>query len=175
MDSRFSCSICNSFASLNYASVIQHIGSVHAWEPRFRITCGIDGCIRKYTSYRCYREHIINKHSELLQDDSMDTEEPIVQDSEYVQNEEITSNDFDDSSIPEVPRPKLYNKALFLLKIKDERRLSQVAINGLIGDITTLLEENLSLKKDVIQCMQEENALAELIGTIFQKNNSCTI
>ena len=65
--------------------------------------------------------------------------------------------------------------AVFLLKVKEEQRLSQVAINGLIGDITTLLEENLSLKKDVIQCMQEENALAELIGTIFQKNNSCTI
>jgi len=55
-------------------------------------------------------------------------------------------------------RPKLYNKALFLLKLKEERRSSKVAVNGLIGDISTLLEEEiLSLKCDVIQCMQEEH------------------
>ena len=83
MDSRFSCSICNSFASLDYASVIRHIGSVHAWDPRFRITCGIEGCVRTYTSYRCYREHIINKHSELLREDNMDAEPQ--HDSEHAQ------------------------------------------------------------------------------------------
>ena len=85
MDSRFSCSICNSFASLDYASVIRHIGSVHAWEPQFRITYGIEGCIRTYTSYRRYREHIINKHSELLRDDNMDTEP--LQDAEHVHSD----------------------------------------------------------------------------------------
>ena len=84
----------------------------------------------------------------------MNTEEPVIQDSEYVQSdEEMTSNHFDNSLIPEVSRPKLYNKALFLLKIKEERRLSQVAINGLIGDITTLLgEEYLSLKISSSAC-----------------------
>ena len=40
----------------------------------------------------------------------MDTEEPVAQDSEYVQSdEEMTSNHFDNSPIPEVSRPKLYN------------------------------------------------------------------
>lgn len=64
-------------------------------------------------------------------------------------------------------RTKLYNKALFLLKLKEERRLSQVAVNGLIGDISILLEEEiLSLKSDVIQCMQKEHASTELITTV---------
>ena len=183
---RFSCSICNFFASLDYASVIRHIGSVHSWEPRFRITCGIEGCMRTYTSYRRYREHIINKHSELLIDDSMDTEDPLLRDSEHIHvhsDEEMTLHPLDDSTIDhDVPtdceRPKLYNKALFLLKLKEEQRLSQVAINSLIGDISTLLEEHTSLKKDVIQCMQEGHASGELIhkvNTILQKNGSSTL
>ena len=75
MELRFNCSICHSFASLDYASVVRHIGSVHAWEPQFRVTRGIDGCIRTYTSYRRYRDHIVNKHSELLSDQRVNTED----------------------------------------------------------------------------------------------------
>ena len=79
MELRFNCSICPSFASLNCGLKVRHIGSVHAWEPHFRVTCGIDGCIQTYTSYRRYREHIVNKHSELLSNESVgtqDTHEP---------------------------------------------------------------------------------------------------
>ena len=175
MDSRFSCSICDSFASLNYSAVVRHIGSVHAWEPRFRITCGIEGCIRTYTSYRRYREHITNKHGDLLIDDTMDTGE-VQQDSQHVHggDEEMMVNPFDDSTVcndvqTDCGRPKLYNKALFLLKLNGER-LSQVAINSLIGDVSTLLEEEtLSLKKDVIQCMQEGHASTELISRVNEQ------
>ena len=173
MESRFNCSICHSFASLDYASVVRHIGFVHAWEPRFRVTCGIEGCIRTYTSYRCYRAHIVNKHNELISDESVNTEESFLQNSDHEAThsiEEMDSAPFDDS-LTEVSaeRPKLYNKALFLLKLKEERRLSQVAVNGLIGDISTLLEEEiLSLKKDIIQCMQEEHASTELISKIHK-------
>ena len=81
----------------------------------------------------------------------MDTEP--LQDSGHVHSDEDMSlNPFDDSTIDHdvqtTERPKLYNKALFLLKLKEEQRLPQVVINSLIGDISTLLEEeNLSLKK----------------------------
>ena len=158
MESRFNCSICHSFASLDYASVVRHIGSAHAWEPRFKVTCGIDGCIRTYTSYRRYRAHIVNKHSEHISNERVNTEETFL-DHETHGIEEMDSVCFDDP-VTEVSaeRPKLYNKALFLLKLKEERRLSQLAVNGLIGDISTLLEEEISsLKKDVIKCMHEEH------------------
>ena len=59
--------------------------------------------------------------------------------------------------------------ALFLLKLKEER-LPQVVINSLIGDVSTLLEEEiLSLKKDVIQCMQEGHASAELTSKVNEQ------
>ena len=155
--------------------VVRHIGSVHAWEPRFKITCGIEGCIRTYTSYRRYREHITNKHGDLLIDDAMDTGE-VQQDSQHVHgsDEEMMVNPFDDSTVcndmqTDCGRHKLYNKALFLLKLNAER-LSQVAINSLIGDVSALLEEEtLSLKKDVVQCMQEGHASNELISRVNEQ------
>ena len=168
MESRFNCSICHSFASLDYASVVRHIGSVHAWEPRFKVTCGIDGCMRTYTSYRRYRAHIVNKHSEHMSDERVDTEEGLDHETDMYGIEEMDSVSFDDPVTEvSIERPKLYNKALFLLKIKEERRLSQLAVNGLIGDISTLLEEEiLSLKTNVIKCMHEEHASTELITKI---------
>jgi len=97
--------------------------------------------MHKYTSYTCYRDHIINKHSELISDEGINTEEPFLQGPKPTySNEEMDAAPFDDS-ITKVAaeRPKLYKKALFLLKLKEERRLSQVVVNGLIGDISTLL------------------------------------
>ena len=122
MDSRFSCSICNSFGAQDYASVIRHIGSVHAWEPRFRVTCGIEGCVRTYTSYRRYREHIIHKHGELLRDDDMNVGS--LQDSEHEHADEEASNPLDDSAVDHDVQtsnreyPKLYNKAFSYLNLK---------------------------------------------------------
>ena len=113
MESRFNCSICHSFASLDYTSVLQHIGSVHAWEPWFKITCGIEGCVHTYTSYRCYRDHIMNKHGKLISDKGINTEELFLQDSEPTySNEEMDPAPFDDSMTEvSTERPKLYNKA----------------------------------------------------------------
>ena len=81
----------------------------------------------------------------------MDTEEPLPEDSEYIHSDEMTLNPSDNATTDyavQTERPKLYNKALFLLKLKEEQRLSQVTINNLIGDVSTLMEEeNVSLKK----------------------------
>ena len=45
-----------------------------------------------------------------------------------------------------------------------------MAINSLIGDISTLLEEEtLLLKKDVIQCMLEGHASTELISRVNEQ------
>lgn len=57
------------------------------------------------------------------------------------------------------PYNHVYNKALFLLKLKEERRLPEGAVDGLIGDISILLEEEiLSLKQNITQYMQEGHA-----------------
>ena len=90
-----------------------------------------------------------------MSDERVDTKEGLDHEIDMYGTEEMDSVSFDDPVTEvSIERPKLYNKALFLLKIKEERRLSQLAVNGLIGDISTLLEEEiLSLKTNVIKCM----------------------
>ena len=98
------------------------------------------------------------------------------EDSQHVHgsDEEMMVNPFDDSTVcndvqTDCGRHKLYNKALYLLKINAER-LSQVAFNSLISDVSTLLEkEALSLKKDVVQCMQESHASNKLISRVNEQ------
>ena len=52
---------------------------------------------------------------------------------------------------------------MLLLKLKEERRLPQVTIDHLVGDISTLLEEELlSLKCNITKCLQESHASVEL-------------
>ena len=99
---------------------MRYVGSVHAWEPWFRITCGIERYTWKYKSYKCYRDHIFNKHSELLPaaDDSMSTDESLLQDSEHVYSIEESTNPSYSSDMP-ADRPKSYNKALLLHKNKN--------------------------------------------------------
>ena len=93
----------------------------------------------------------MNKHSERISDERVNTEETFLDHETHMYGaEEMDSVCFDDPVTEistERERPKLYNKALFLLKLKEERRLSQLAVNGLIGDISTLLEEEISSLK----------------------------
>ena len=166
MESRFTCSICQSFTARNYLAVIRHIGSVHSHEPRFMITCGIEGCIRKYKSYRRFRDHIFNSHSETVPNDTHGNidEQPQSQDSSnYDADTDVIGNDSTTTAQDDDP-PLLHNKAMFILKLKEERRLTQVAIDGLIDDVSTLLEEVLSLKKDINCCLQLQQNVPEHVG-----------
>jgi len=70
---------------------------------------------------------------------------PNVHDHNIMHNDEATSADFA-VDVPVSERPKLYTKTMHILKLKHERRLSQVAIDGLISDTTTYLKNLYQLK-----------------------------
>ena len=77
-----------------------------------------------------------------------------------------------DNGMPE----QLNSKALFLLKIKEDRRISQSNVDCLIGDLTVLLKEELmSLKSDIISCVkegQDTDDSVSRINEIFSKKLS---
>ena len=60
--SKFSCPLCDKYASHSFCPVLRHIGQVHQFEPGFAITCGLDGCPNKYTSFYGYKTHLYRKH-----------------------------------------------------------------------------------------------------------------
>lgn len=43
---------------LNACDYIKHIRLFHAFEPNFRFTCGIDGCMRSYTNIGTFKNHV---------------------------------------------------------------------------------------------------------------------
>ena len=84
------------------------------------------------------------------------------------------NHNFDDLNVDQ--SPTLHNKALFLLKLKEERRVSQRAINGIVDDMNTLFEEELAtLKAEVISCFSSSQNTAETMKKakhVFEQKSS---
>lgn len=84
-----------------------------------------------------------------------------------VSDHNITTEANCDNEMQCTPRPISYNKALFILKAKEERRITQRAIDGLICDISILFEEELSkIKTDIISCVQENCGTDDTVSKI---------
>ena len=59
------------------------------------------------------------------------------------------------------------SKALLLLKMKEDRRISQSNVDGLVADFTVFLQEEiLSLKEDVISCIHHGKDLNDSISKV---------
>ena len=72
--SRIACVLCAHFAGNTFADVVRHIGYVHAWEPNFQITCGLDECKMQYRSFMAYKKHLYRAHGGVMNNASMATE-----------------------------------------------------------------------------------------------------
>ena len=56
------CFLCSSFAGSSFSDVFRHIQAVHAHDPDFHITCGLDGCVRRYDKFGSYKVHLYREH-----------------------------------------------------------------------------------------------------------------
>ena len=59
------CQLCRKYATFSYASVLRHIGTVHAHEAGYNITCGIEECPSKFTNHHAFRHHL-KKHPHIM-------------------------------------------------------------------------------------------------------------
>ena len=62
----YCCSIRKHFYSVNYSSVLRHIGVVHSHEANFSLTCGVNGCIRNFHNNYSFRKHLKRLHPEVF-------------------------------------------------------------------------------------------------------------
>ena len=133
--------------------IVRHMSAVHAHDPGFNITCGIQGCTRTYTNFYSFKKHLYWKHRDSL---TMST----------VEREDISITDFEDyagGSNEELCIQPASSKthtdheqqiALFLLKSKEIRKVSQVSLDGLIDDFTSLLSFKVhTLESNVQSCL----------------------
>ena len=171
---RYSCTICYKFAAPNFRCVLRHIGSVHSFEPNFYITCGIDECPRTYSSYRSFRKHMLKSHMNTLEEESTETHSNMSI-SNSGQSLEYVDQPVQQCSI----KPKLYENVLFLLKAKEERRISQRALDGLVDDITEFFRtQTYVLGAELKECLEKMNYSIDVITTIeevIKKKASCSL
>ena len=163
INKKYICSVCLNFAAPNFESVLRHIGSVHSCEPNLHLTCGIKGCPRTYTSYRCFRKHLFKSHVAFM--DTSTSEQP--------SNSLDINNDDDQTLLPSnsaALQPQTTPKhaaALFLLKAKGGHRVSQRALDGLIGEFSELLSTTVtSVGNAVKECIGDSGVDSETMTKI---------
>ena len=148
---KYVCSVCHNFGAPSFDSVLRHIGSVHSCEPNLHLTCGIEGCPRTYTSYRCFRKHLFKSHVAFV--DPPSSEQPSTP-FEFSDGD-IQSLQPSNDTLQVQTTPK-HVAALFLLKAKEGHKVSQSALDGLIGDISELLSATVSSVGNAVrECIKD--------------------
>lgn len=144
---------------------MRHVYAVHSAEPGFSVQCGINGCSRTFTVFKSFRQHVRRRHSDFaagIEDDDAEQREDQGVDMETVNGDSsgIPAESEVNAAEHEEPRVDLKrNAALFLLKMKEVNRVSQRALDEIVGDVTDLLEYRLSqLKEDILAKLDPEAA-----------------
>lgn len=138
------CPLCRSFAATTYKGVLRHLGTVHAHEARFHVQCDFPGCPRTYTNYHSYKTHLYRKHREFLLGHTPPNTES---DDSIIEVDTGADNSGDSCSVQQVTLPAISRTnvskreaALFTLKAKHVHKISQMSLDGVLCDFTTMLE-----------------------------------
>ena len=135
------CTICNLFAGNSFSTVLRHMGT-HRFDPGLHIRCGIDYCTDHYRNFESYQSHVYRKHREALSVSNPTSTQGLV-------NGGMGEDEDGDTGAGEIdrwpgderetmePDPKRL-AALFLLKTREERKITQVALDGIVQDFRSI-------------------------------------
>ena len=148
------CQLCNHFASFSYDCVLRHIGAVHSHDIGFSLRYGFDSCPKVLTNYHAFRQHLRKKRGFCL-----NTCNPTIG-KEQLQGRNVTLNPVDDGE-PEDFAPNVdydlsslgyehnpvfetRSNAMYILKLKQKYKLSQTAIDSILGDTELMTQRVVS-------------------------------
>jgi len=138
---------------------------VHSHDPAFHVVCGIGGCVRSYNNYYSFKKHVYRKHRDYLDNSitSVITENVSEHDDDDDDVSESQNDGFDFAEFldcHDYEQSGLQHKkemALFLLKAKEVRKVSQSALDGLLSDFSTIVESiTRVLKSSVSDCLSSK-------------------
>ncbi len=153
------------------------MGAVHSHDPSFHTVCGIEGCPRTYNNYHSFRKHVYRKHRDFLRDNLLESpseQEEFLNEQEEEMNVESMNSDDDEHSCSDNEELTFAEEkkqmALFVLKCKVVYKISQSALDGLIDDISSMINRKTeylrdNVKKIIGTCSQET---LEHIDSLFQ-------
>ena len=137
------CTICNLFAGKSFSTVLRHMGT-HRYDPGLRIRCGINSCTDQYKNFESFRSHVYRKHREALINASNPAPTQAITNGRLGQEESGTDGDLQmdgwGNDLMEFEKKRYVDAdpqrlaALFLLKTREERKITQVALNGIVQD-----------------------------------------
>ena len=113
------------------------LGAVHRCDANFHITCGINGCVRTYQNYYSFRKHLNRAHHGDASA-SVDNTDSVV-DHVLIDEPEV------DVVRKEPDVDSIRTSALFLIKAQEIHKVSQIALDNIIAELTFMCSKELSL------------------------------
>jgi len=183
------CHLCEDFFAPSFKPLLSHLARVHANSPDFNLTCGIRQCGVTFTNYHSYKNHVRNKHhstvfnQELVGGYQGNFEVESISEHQVSDSECITSDaDVDERAAgvkanytaPQMVVDRKKAVALWILKLKEGRKLTQTVTDEILGDVTELCCDMMSrLKSDLYQILARHSAGIEVdqiseLGELFQ-------
>ena len=152
------CSVCKSYTRSNYKSVLGHM-RIHKFDPNLSLKCGINSCPEEYTVYESFRSHVYRKHRELLYTDTTNNEEDQLDTPEAqvnIQEDNDNGDENQDDAREDTNENMNFKRmaASFLLKIHEEHKVTQTALNVIVHDTKELWRHTIQNIKVTIQKIQ---------------------
>ena len=172
MEEEIICKLCSAASHLkfNIKGYIQHVRLFHAHKADFRTVCGINGCLRSFTNFGTFTNHVYSVHGGssraecevVSQNNSVlneSHEDERREDGSYEGEYNNHATESDNEHENELPTTDLDNQpsfsrdmlqessAAFLLGIKEKFKLTQASLQGIIQGVTALNHQNMSALK----------------------------
>ena len=120
----------------------------HRYDPGLSIRCGINSCTETYKKFESFRSHVNRKHREALvrTAHTMNTDDDAQEDGasdEHVEESDADWEKDDDDQESSEEQKRL--AALFLLKTREERKVTQTALNGIVQDFRGMWRDSMEM------------------------------
>lgn len=165
----FPCTRCQ-FESREYYKLISHYRFVHSNENDFFLTCGVDGCEKKYSLVRSLLQHMKRRHKDfheiqLARYRHQNREPEILRtfhstgENDGLLEEIVENDDLEEQSVDFDK-----NFAKFLLKLREKYKLPANAIASVVDELCSMVETHHALlSKDLMELLSNIGLSAENI------------
>lgn len=122
----------------------------HRFDSHLFIRCGINSCTEQYRKFESFRSHVYRKHREVLTgpsspaEDSGSTSVISTNEDHQLLDNNITVVGDGIVEAPSIIHDQKRSAALFILKTREERRVTQTALSGIIQDVQGLWRDTVN-------------------------------
>ena len=140
------CPLCTDFSAPTLQLLLRHIGRVHGHCEGFQITCGVESCQTTFTNFRCFKAHLQRDHRLLV---TKETEEAgsynVLDQDPLTEGLQGSEPQVPQNNTPPDPLQQLKQRALWILKLKERRKLTEVTPDEVLHDVTQLCTDLVTL------------------------------